>query len=388
MEPSARVAALASALGLAACTTLLGVDGDYDAGPDGAGGATSSASTTDVATQAGSTADAASVGGGSTTSSTSGGGEGCPLCVFDPRSSEANGSRPRLSSPSPLLRYTFLRGDTVQERTALATQPEYEAPGVIDATFATGAGDETRLLWLANPGEDGTAELHGATTGPVAVWGDHFEATLTGSGAYVATHQPDGQPVLFFCDEAGCTPNFDCGDGTLHGARDVALVRIGEAIAYARRCDGDLVLSVTPSTTDVLRIENLPFDQLAVGLRPGEVPVVATVSGSGTSAARVQVLTRDDVASPVDIAFARLPTMVSTDDGTLVVVQVSDGSEDTPTLGAVFCGPLLSDGCARVDLTGIELAGASKPSLGLVGDADVWLTFEQDGNVVVGQLGP
>ena len=112
------------------------------------------------------------------------------------------------------------------------------------------------------------------------------------------------------------------------------------------------------------------------------------MNGSGTSAARVQVLTRDDVSPPVDIAFARFPTMISTDDGTLVVVQVSDGSEDTPTLGALFCGPLLSDGCARVDLTGFELTGASKPSLGVVGDADVWLAFEQNGNVVVGELGP
>jgi len=91
---------------------------------------------------------------------------------------------------------------------------------------------------------------------------------------------------------------------------------------------------------------------------------------------------------PVDIAFARSPTMIVLDEGTLVVVQATEGSEDTPTLGAIFCGPLLSDGCERVDLTGFTLDGATHPSLGLVGDADVWLTFEQNGNVVVGQLGP
>ena len=128
MKLALHVAALATLLGAGACTSVLGVDGIYEAGGGGDAGTTSSL----VATSATSTTTTSASGGGAggddgvggsgatVTSTGAGGGEdACPVCTVTPRPlAQPQGRRPRLAQLASELTLSFIHGGTVQIRRA------------------------------------------------------------------------------------------------------------------------------------------------------------------------------------------------------------------------------------------------------------------------------
>lgn len=408
MQRALHLATLASLLGMGACTSLLGVDGTYEAGGGGDAGAASStvvtATTTSAATatvtvtssSGGGAGGADGVGGAGATVTTTGAGggdSGCPVCVVLPRAlSQPQGHRPRIAHLASELTLSFINGGTVQIRRASGALESESAAGATDALLTTTSDDSsTELVWTALDVESGafiprTVDDTFDAEATIGV----FDATRASGSVYVATDavNPGGvsKPVLFACNGGSCVPNFVCPGAVAQATRKVGVSRWGDDVAFARECNGDLIVSDVASTNDLLRRDSLVFDRLALtSLASG--PVVATLSNAGLPSSTLQIHLGAESSGAFALASANDPTITGVGGDATLVVFTHDVAE-AATLGAVYCADRTAASCAQVALEGAEIANARSPSLGTDTTGAVWLAWERDGDVHLGQLGP
>ena len=306
---------------------------------------------------------------------------------------QPQGHRPRIAQLASELTVSVINGGSVQIRRASNALESESASGATDALLTTTPDDtSTELVWTAFDAESGRfvpQTLEGTLDAEATV--GFFEATRANGSLYVATDADNASglsmPVLFACDGGGaCVQNFVCEGSTAGEMRKAAVSRWGDDVAYARDCNGDLIVSDVGATTDLLRRDSLSFDRLALtSLASG--PVVATLSNAGLPSSRLQIHLGQESSDAFPLASANDPTITGVGgDATLVVFTHAVG--DSATLGAVYCADRTAASCRQVALEGAELAGAGSPSLGTDTTGAVWLAWERDGDVHLGQLVP
>lgn len=397
MRRAALVAVLA--LSLSACTSLLGVDGDYDAAPTGggggAGGATGTAVSSVIAgttgTDAGAGAAPAGGGGGDggapPATTGSGGSEPvgpgtCARCKVDFVRGTIGGSAPQLAHRSNRFWMTFLRestailvDDVFDETNLFATAPSFAIP-IDDPTFT---GPQVYLV------EDGALRRNDQQTARFDGIGEPFLAAVRTSGGhpFVAASLEGDLPALLDCSTESCVESTDqtCLTPTASAGRgfDVDRNDAGTLVQFARLCGTTIQVS-SPGQRPDYQLPAEGADEIAFAL--GEDRYLLAVRGSGRSDARVVVYREDAPILTRDVTEARSPAMVAIDGESALGVVVGDGG-----LVMVEC---VGSECTVGHLDAGEAEGASAPSLGVFRTMDgppvPWIAWEALGGVRWGRL--